>query len=170
MGLLCALTGLCVWYGTLGPDPAAWVFPRNGRVLADPASHVGERVVLSGQVVGVDPVVVSLAGADDPVRFRLEGVDQPVARGVTIRAYGVVESNRTLRTLGIVTTRPGGFVYAAVTSLLAGVLVLARLIRDWRIDRECWGLEPRATLLSPRALVGARGRTDRTEAEDDRDA
>ena len=166
--LLCVLTGLCVWYGTLGPDPAAWVFPRNGAVVADTASYVGERVLLSGQVVGVDPVVVSLAGTDEPVRFRLEGVDRPVALGVTIQAYGVLESERTLRALGVVTTRPGGLAYAAAASILGGTLALARLIRDWRIDRERWGLEPRATPLSPRALVGANERTDPTG--DDRDA
>ena len=167
-GLLCVLTGLCVWYGTLGPDPAAWVFPRNGQVLADTASYVGERVVLTGQVVSVDPVVVSLAGADEPVRFRLEGVDRPVARGVTIQAYGVVESTRTLRTLGVVTTRPGGLAYAVVMSILGGLLVVARSIRDWRIDFECWGLVPRTTPLSPRTWVEASEWTDRTE--DDRDA
>lgn len=160
--LLCALTGLCVWYGTLGPDPAAWVFPRTAQVLDDVPSYVGERVVLSGEVVSSDPAVVSVAGTDEPVRFRLEGVDRPPTPGAEIRVFGVVESTRTLRTLGFVTTRPGGLAYAVVASLLGGLVALARLVRDWRVDRERWGLEPRETPLSVRALTSgdANQRTD----------
>ena len=164
--LLCVLVGLCVWYGTLGLDPEAWVFPRNHHVLPRVANYVGKRVVLSGEVVSVDPVVVSLAGADEPVRFRLVGVDRPVARGVTVRAYGVVESPRTLRTLGVVTTRPWGFVYAAAASILGGLLTLARLFRDWRIDRERWGLTPRPA-SPPRAPVGTSGESDPTGDDPD---
>lgn len=167
--LLCVLAGLCVWYGTLGPDPSAWAFPRTAQVLDDVPSYVGERVVLSGEVVSADPAVVSVAGTDGPVRFRLEGVDRPPTPGVEIRVFGVVESTRTLRTLGFVTTRPGGLAYAVVASLLGGLLALARLVRDWRVDPERWGLEPRGTPLSVRAPASGDANHD-ADGTGDRDA
>lgn len=168
IALLGVLAGLCVWYGTLGPDPSAWVFPRNAQVLGDVASYAGERVVLTGQVVSVDPVVLSLAGADEPVRLRLDGVGRPLTPGTEVRVFGVVESPGTLRTLGLVTYRPGGLGYAVVASLLGGLLALGRLFRDWRIDREDWGLEPREAPLSLRRLVGTDvGGTDGTGGRED---
>ncbi|ESP90100.1 hypothetical protein K933_01027 [Candidatus Halobonum tyrrellensis G22] len=171
VALLGALFGLCVWYGTLGTDPASWVFPRTAQVFPGPERYIGRRVVLAGEVVSVDPVVVSLAGTDPPVRVLLDGVDRPVAAGVRIRAFGVLESEGTLRTLGVVTTRPGGFVYAATASIVGGLVVIGRLLRDWRVDLGGWGLEPRASPPSLRALAGAGEDGAGTgEAGDDRDA
>lgn len=171
VALLGTLFGLCVWYGTLGTDPAAWVFPRTAQVFPDPERYVGRRVVLTGEVVSVDPVVVSLAGTDPPIRVLLDGVDRPVTAGDRIRAFGVLESEGTLRTLGVVTTRPGGFAYAATASVVGGLLALGRLLRDWRVDLGEWGLEPRASPLSLRALAGAGDDGAGTgDAGDDRDA
>lgn len=73
------------------------------------------------------------------------------AVGDELWVYGVVESTRdtgtgteaTVRALNAFVVPRSGLQYAYVVSALAGLWVLYRLVRGWRLDTGRWGLIPR---------------------------
>ena len=58
--LVLVLAGLLVWAGTLSPADAQRDFPSEDDVGPNRDAYVGERVTLSGTVVGTDPLVVDI--------------------------------------------------------------------------------------------------------------
>jgi hypothetical protein len=60
--LLAVLFGTLVAYGSVGPAPERNVYPDQRDLAADYDRYVGDRVVVSGEVVSTDPLVV--AGAE----------------------------------------------------------------------------------------------------------
>lgn len=89
----------------------------------------------------------------------------PVTEDEELRVYGVVEADHTIRAIRAFTVPPTGQWYAWAVSFLAGIWVLARLIRYWRIDPTDWTLTPRATALG---LLhdGRSSSSNRTEDDD----
>lgn len=83
------------------------------------------------------------------MRYRLVGVEASHARGDDLWAFVTVQPDRTLRVKRVVHLTPAGQWYARGISLLAGLWILARVVRDWRVDRDAAGLVPR------RRAVGA---------------
>lgn len=160
LGLLGLLFGLAAWYGMVAstPAPALGIYPTEGHLAAGYERYLGTRAVVSGTVVAVDPVVLRAGyGAGDPLRLTVTGLEDPVAEGTLLTAYGVVEPERTIRALTAISVPRSGQWYAWGVSLLAGLWVLARLGRHWRLDWGDWTLRPRTT--PRRTLVVARLRT-----------
>ncbi len=134
VGLLLALAGLGIWFGSLPPAPDAGSYPGKSALLADYDRYVGDRVVVDGQVTDADPVTVRVESGDEAATVRVTGVDVAVSPGDTLRVYGVVEPGGEIRALNAFAVSGWGMPYAVGVSALAGLWVLARLRRYWRID------------------------------------
>lgn len=148
LGFLGLLFGLAVWYGMVGsvPAPALGIYPTEGHLAAAYERYLGTRAVVSGVVVALDPVVIRAGyGAGAAVRLTVTGLEAPVAEGALLTVYGVVEPERTIRALTAISVPRSGQGYARGISLLAGLWVLVRLGRHWRLDWGDWTLRPRAT-------------------------
>lgn len=151
--LVGVLTGLLVWYGSLPPDPAAGEYPGSDELTRDYAQYHGDRVVVSGPVLSTDPVVIDAVKGPVTYRLTITGVDTPVSRGEHLSVYGVVLEDRTIQAITAYAVPQSGLWYAYVTSFVAGLWVLGRLLSHWRLDRDPLGLTPRETPLDGRTIV-----------------
>lgn len=150
--LLALLFGLAVWYGTLGPAPAANAYP-GAEELAD-GRAVGERAVVGGPVVGTGPVVIAAAYGDGET-LRATVLDAPpdVEPGDRLTVYGTAETRDAVRAERVVRQPRSGYWYAYAVSLLAGLWTLGRTVRHWRVDRDGWGLARRDPTRSLRDRI-----------------
>jgi hypothetical protein len=155
VALLAGLVGLGVWYGSLPPDPAVGDYPRSDHLAGEYDAHVGERVEVAGTVVATDPVVVETTSPGGTLRLRVTGLDRRVREGDALWVYAVVEPDRTVRVVDAVVVAPWRVDYMRGVSLLAGLWVLGRLLRDWRVDTSAWGLAPDDRGRWPAAAVAA---------------
>lgn len=143
LGLLC---GLGVWFGSLEPDPSVGAYPGAEELGTDYDRHVGERATVSGRIVSTEPVViVDEYGLREELQLRVVGLDEEVMvrEGDHLQVFGVVEADRTVRALNAVYVPNSGRLYMFSVSFLAGIWVLGRLVRHWRLDRGAWALRPR---------------------------
>jgi hypothetical protein len=144
--LVSILAGLCLWYGALAPAPAAHVYPETEDVLTGADRYVGDRVAVSGTVVETSPLTIELEPddpANDPRRLTVIGADATPTTGDRLSVYGVLQDEGSIRALGTVTYSTRGHVYTYSISFLAGLWVLARIVRQWAFDPERGGLKRR---------------------------
>lgn len=159
--LLAGLFGLAVWYGSLAPAPSLGAYPTTSDVGPNPDRYAGERVVLAGTAVGKSPPVVEVSWYDRDgrtvrrARYAVTGLDRPVEPGDGVWVYGVAGEDRSVRAIDAAVTPPEQVAYAYGVSLLAGVWVLARIVRDWRLDPGAPGLVPRPGRSSGPAAADA---------------
>jgi hypothetical protein len=149
--LLAALVAALVGFGTLTPNPADGRYPGTDAVASDPAQYHGDQVVVGGTVVGTDPIVLE-AGyetvrdggfARGTVRFTVTGVATAVDRGDSLQVFGTLGQDRSIAADETVVSSPDGDAYMYAVSFLAGLWVLARLTRQWRIDWKRLAVVPR---------------------------
>lgn len=158
LGLVALSVALGVWYGSLGPAPDLGAYPGSDELATDYERYLGERVDLEGRVVDADPVTI-VAGTDagPPVRLTVTDLSIATTEGETLRVYGVAAPDHTIRAQNAFTVPRRGQWYAWTVSFLAGLWVLGRLCRYWRIETTAWTVVPRATPLL--AGLGERLRT-----------
>lgn len=157
--LLAALCGLFVAAGADRPTPTSPP-PSYEELDRNYDAYVGETVEIGGTVVGTDPVVVEF-GYDTGVyeaetyRLRIEGAP-PVERGDDVLLYGEVRPDRTVAADAerSVARQPWERRYMFSVSILAALLVAARLLDGWRLDLRRLALVPRERPLSRRVLEG----------------
>ena len=163
-----------VAFGTLGPSPADGRYPATTDVIGSEDQYVGERVQIGGEVVATDPLVVADAypivrdGTLDTRRIAWTITDAETSAdlGDAAQVYGILTDARTIRSTNtVISTGDRRFMYIA--SFLAGLWVLARLARQYRLDPRRLALVPRESPRSIRARLPTR--TSRT-TEDSRDA
>jgi hypothetical protein len=143
--------GLLVWGGRLVGTVDSRGLPTEYSLAAAPDRYAGEEVVVTAEVVSTDPLVVADSFQYRDVRVTVVDADVDAAVGDDLRVYGVVESTRdtgtgteaTVRALNAFVVPRSGLQYAYVVSALAGLWVLYRLVRGWRLDTGRWGLIPR---------------------------
>jgi hypothetical protein len=114
-------------------------------------------VAVGGRIVDTDPVVIDTwHDGEDLTRLTVVGLDPDVGvrEGATLRVFGTVEPDRTLRAANAFVVPPIGRWYSWSISFLAGLWVLGRIVRRFRIDRVEWGLVRRERPLSVRSLLG----------------
>jgi hypothetical protein len=161
--LVALLFGLCVWYGTYGVAPGLGAYPTEQVVGPTPGEYVGDSVVLSGAVVETDPVELRVRyGGGTQRTLTVIEVQTPVEPGDQLRVFGPLVDEDTVRATRTLAVPPSGYLYTYAVSFLAGVWVLIRLVRQWRLDPQ-HGLVRRTdplTLDSVRAATG-------TEVTDD---
>ncbi|MDG5821491.1 hypothetical protein [Natronococcus sp. A-GB7] len=167
-----ALAGLIVWSGASPADPMESELPDETEVPADRASYVGEEVVLGGEVVETEPVVIATQASGYGQFTVLEAdaavqnTDDPLEVGDQVTASGTLEDEETLAAERATVQEPGDTRYMMLISLLGGFLVVGRVLRDWRFDLERLAFVPRERARSrsdsndDSAAEGRRGRTD----------
>lgn len=157
--LVAALCGLFVAGGADRPTPTSPP-PAYEELDRNYDAYVGETVEIGGTVVGTDPVVVEF-GYDTGVfeeatyRLRLAGAP-PVERGDDVLLYGEVRPDRTVAVDAerSVVRKPWERSYMFAVSILAALLVAARLVDGWRLDRRRLALVPRERPLRRRLREG----------------
>ena len=139
------LIGLLVWYGSLPPDPALGALPDETDLATDPAAYLGTKVTFGGTVIQTNPVVVEPRVGIESLRFRLVNLEKRVAVGEEVRVNGVLlqTDQPTIRVHRALVIPRWGYWYAYGISFLAGLWVLARVIRGWHWDSGENGLVPR---------------------------
>lgn len=151
--LLGVLGSLAVGFGTVAPDPRSNHFLDESDLATGGDAHVGQRTQVEGVVVRTDPVVVRTPYSvweDDhyetgAVELRVTDLDRSVQRGDSLQVFGVVEADRTVRATDSVAVSATNFRYMYGVSLLAGLWVLARLVRGWTVDWEELALRRRVS-------------------------
>jgi hypothetical protein len=155
--LLAVLFGLVVWHGTLTPAPEAGTYPGSEELAADYEAYLGEDVTVGGEIIETDPVVIEAEyGVDESILLTVLDLDSDVTveTGASLRVFGVVEPDRTVRAENAFVVPAVGPLYARGISFFAGLWVLGRIVRRFRVDREEWGLVPRKAPLTLRAVLG----------------
>ena len=142
--LTVVLAGLLVWAGTLSPADSPRGVPDEDEVGPDRDAHVGERVTLSGTVVGTDPLVADVEyGTGESFRATLVDADRSVSEGDQVSAFGTLESPSTLVVERVIVREPWELWYMYGVSFLGGLWVLVRTLRRWRFDAERLAFVPR---------------------------
>ena len=148
--LVFVLAGLLVWAGTLSPADAPRDVPDEDEIGPEPEAYVGERVTLSGTVVGTDPVVIDIEyGTGETFTVTVDGIDNPVAAGDVVTASGRLEDSSTLTAERVIVREPWELWYMYSVSFLAGLWMLGRTLRRWRFDTDVLAFVPRERPLGP---------------------
>lgn len=167
-----ALAGLIVWAGASPAEPMESDLPDETEVPNDRAGHVGEAVVLGGEVVETDPVVIATRASGYgqftviEADAAVQNTDEPLEVGDQVTASGTLEDEDTLAAERATVQEPGDTQYMMLISLLGGLVVVGRVLRDWRFDLERLAFVPRERArsrgdsINDSASQEGRGRTD----------
>jgi hypothetical protein len=142
--LLSVFLLMCVWYGSLVPAPAMGDYPSETEVVTDYDQYVGDRVSVGGTVNRTGSTELVLT-APDGKRFNLtiQNVSTSISPGDRIRVYGTLQSGQTLHAINTVVVPRTALWYTWGVSLLGGLIVLYRVVRDWRFDTADLAFKPR---------------------------
>jgi len=136
------------------PAPELGVYPGADDIAQQPEEHQDQQVSFVGPVVSTDPVTVRAEYETDTgiesIRIELLNLDTTVDRDDRLQVFGVLTTPGTVRATNIVVVPRTGLWYAWITSFLAGLWVLARLLRHWKIDIETGAFLPRLEALHRR--------------------
>jgi hypothetical protein len=166
--LLVVLCGTFLAYGSLGPAPERNVYPDNRDLADDYDRYVGDRVVVSGEVVSTDPLVVAASdGRGGEVEYRIVRTTKRPAVGEDLRVFGVARDGGVVAARDGFVVDAGGSLYAYGASALAGGWVLGRLVRRWRLDPEAGLVRRDRPLWVPLGTRPLDGRPDDGEVTDD---
>lgn len=177
--LLVALLALAVRYGaaTVRPAPELAFYPAEDHLAADYGAYVGQRVQVSGIVVGVDPVVIvaeyeTWAGGRyraGELHLTITNYAGSVAPGDRLQVFGTARPERTVRAERTVAVPGANYRYMYGVSFLAGLWVLARLVRGWTVSWDDLAIRPRAEPPTAGSAIRPRGKADAGEDENSGD-
>ena len=166
--LLVVLFGTFVAYGSLGPAPERNVYPDNRDLADDYDRYVGDRVAVSGEVVSTDPLVVAATdGRGGEIEYRIVRTTKRPAVGEDLRVFGIAREGGVIAARDGFVVDEGGPLYAYGASALAGLWVLGRLVRRWRLDIESGLVRRDRPLWGSLGSGRARGARDDGEVTDD---
>lgn len=135
--LVVLLFGLAIWFGSLGPAPALGDYPDPSDLGAQYDRYLGDRATVSDVVRTTDPVTIHPTyGAGDSLVLEITDLPFTVNEGDTLRVFGVVEPEHTIRTIHAFTVPRSGLLYTWSISFVAGLWVLGRLLRQWRLTGD----------------------------------
>lgn len=138
------LAGLFVWAGTVEPKPADNSYPGSEEIAENPTAHLGEYVLVGGTVTGYDPLTIEAEyGVDGTLTLEIGNVENPPPVGHTLQVFGPLTDPGTVHAENTVTRAPWEATYMYVVSFLGGLWVLARLLGQWRPDRDSLSVVPR---------------------------
>lgn len=146
--LLVAFGGLFIFYGALEPDPEHNDHPGNDDLEADPSTHIGEQVELSGTVVDTEPLVLEVEHADGTTEYVLENAPDAEV-GQEVRLFGTIEPSTSesadarLEVNDAIVRDSWETTYMYAVSIVAALWVVVRAVRHWRFDAGSFGFVPR---------------------------
>ncbi|AGB37163.1 hypothetical protein [Natronococcus occultus] len=149
VALLAALAGLVVWAGASPAEPMEQEPPNEVEVEPDRGSYVGEDVILGGEVVETDPLVIATrASGYGQFTILVDGktdrnVEGDLESGDQVTTYGTLEDEETLAAERVTVQNPSDTRYMMLVSLVGGLLVVGRVLRDWRFDLGRLAFVPR---------------------------
>jgi len=133
IALLVAVFGCLIWFGTLGPSPGAGSPPGNDDVVHAIEDYRGDRVLVNGPVVDVDPLTIRVvAQTGDALDFYVRDLDREIDDGDVLSVYGTLRSGTAIETIDAVHKRGGNYTRTRLLSLLAGLVVLVQGVRYWQ--------------------------------------
>jgi hypothetical protein len=133
--ILAGQVGLAVWFGADTHRTTEPGVVTRGELLAGGlGDFVGRTVVITGTAVGVDPVRIELQDGAGDLTLTLSGLKTPVSVGDRVRVRGEVTAGGTVRVTRAFAVPQWGIRYVWSVSALAGLWVLVRLVRGWRVD------------------------------------
>lgn len=141
LALLAGLLVLGVWFASLQPAPALGDYPDEADLAADYDAYLDEPVAVGGRVVATDPVTIDAFGGH--ATYTVTGLATEPDPDDNLYVFAVARPDATLEATTAYAVPPAGRTYTYVVSALAGLWVLARILRHWRIAR--WSLSPRRT-------------------------
>ncbi|MFP8955428.1 hypothetical protein ACLI4Y_01775 [Natrialbaceae archaeon A-CW3] len=167
--LCCLLAGMMVWAGTTPHDPLEHQYPTDVEVTPSPETYVGEQVVLGGQIVDTEPVVIATR-ASGYGRFvlvdanaQVQNTERSLETGDHVTVFGTLTDEGTLVVEHGLIQNPDDRRYMFLVSVLGGLWVAGRFLNDWRFDRKALAFVPRS---DARSRVDAGG-TNRSRATED---
>jgi hypothetical protein len=136
------------------PAPELGVYPGADDIAQQPEEYQNQQVSFVGQIVSTDPVTVRAEYETDTgiesIRVELTDIETPVDRDDRLQVFGVLTTPRIVRTTNVVVAPQTGLWYAWITSFVAGLWVLARILRHWTLDIEIGAFLPRLEALHRR--------------------
>jgi hypothetical protein len=144
--LLVVLAGSLVAFGPVDHASGNVIRDRQTTaVVTDPAEHVGEAVVVSGAVVSLDPVRVRVTGSG-VAELTVTSID---GTGLTtadhLYVFGTLAESDVVRASRVHRVAPWEEQYVLVVSLVGGLVLAGRLLRDWRFDSRKLAFVPART-------------------------
>lgn len=139
-------------YATQPVDPDAGVFADTAQFTGTPDEYLGSRVVAEGRVQQRTPMVIQVETTRGPYEITVVDSRLSPARGDKVRVYGELTGPGTVRSIHAFVVPQSSLWFTWGVSFLAGLWVLARLVRHWTIDRSRLGFYPRESPLRVRDL------------------
>jgi len=151
--LLAAHVALFPAFATQPVNQDAGVLPGEEEFLNSPDQYLGTQVETGGIVIDQSPLTIQVETTRGTEELHVRGMettpelDDKIRVAGTLREPTVLEAQR-----GFVVPQRGRW-YAWGISFLAGLWVLARLIRHWRIEYSALGFVPRSRPLTLRDII-----------------
>lgn len=151
--LLLGQAALFPLYAVQPVNEDAWVLADETELLEDPNRYLDGPVESAGIVQGTNPVVIRVDTTEGTERVTIVGAMIEPEPGDKVRVYGTLVETATIDAHTAFVVPQQGQWYAWGISFLAGLWVLARLIRHWTVTWLTLGFEPRAEPLTVRRGV-----------------
>lgn len=151
--LLIGQAALFPLYAVQPVNEDAWVLADETEFLDDSDRYLDGPVESGGIVQDTDPVVIRVDTREGTERVTITGVTIEPEPGDKVRVYGTLVEPATIDAHTAFVVPQQGRWYAWGISFLAGLWVLARLIRHWTVTWSTLGFEPRAEPLTVRRGV-----------------
>lgn len=141
----------------------AGVFPETREFIESPAEYTGERVVTEGIVQQQSPIVIEAETTEGTHNLTVTGTSLSPSPGDKFRVQGTLVAPRTINSHTAFVVPPSGLWYTWGISFLAGIWVLLRLIRQWKISSSPLCVSRRDTPLTARQVFA----TTETETKEE---
>ncbi|PSP34450.1 hypothetical protein BRC64_00755 [Halobacteriales archaeon QH_10_67_22] len=145
--LVVALAGSFVHYGAV--SAAHRPYPTTEELMTNPDGYVGQQLLLTGPVSGVDTAngTLTMAPSRSYPDFEMvvEGVDRSVTPGGTVQVFGRLTPDGTVAadTVLVVNASFAAELYKYGVSVAGAALVLVAFFRRWRPDTGTLSFEVR---------------------------
>jgi hypothetical protein len=126
-----------------------WPYPTEGALETEYASHVGDRMFLTGTVQAVDrenaTVEILVETGQGRLPLTVGGVESTVQPGGALQVYGTVKPDRHLAADRVVVVNPArsSIVFKYGVSVVGALLVVVLFLKRWRFDTDGLGFEVR---------------------------
>lgn len=151
--LLLGQAALFPLYAVQPVNEDAWELADETEFLDDPDRYLDGPVESGGIVQDADPVVIRVDTTDRTERVTITAATIEPELGDKVRVYGTLVEPATIDAHTAFVVPQQGRWYAWGISFLAGLWVLARLIRHWTVEWSTLGFEPRTEPLTVRKGV-----------------